>query len=171
MKIITTGTLCDRRKGKSGRPIHRSFSNKQEIDHAITVCENLQIGQHLKDAAEKLKCAKRTLKKHLKNKVTWKKPPKKEKNHNNFVSVKRIKFARALLNRRGQLKNSFQNITFLDEVEDITKISDPSDSPGDEYVMDIDAEELNFDEKILLTDIGDLAEMCKLKCGTKYLST
>ncbi|CAF4402376.1 unnamed protein product, partial [Didymodactylos carnosus] len=52
-----------------------------------------------------------------------------------------------------------------------TKISDPSDSSGDEYVMDIDAEELSFNEKILLTDIGDLAEMCKLKCGTKYLST
>ncbi|CAF4615510.1 unnamed protein product, partial [Didymodactylos carnosus] len=47
----------------------------------------------------------------------------------------------------------------------------PSDSSGDEYVMDIDAEELNFNDKILLNDIGDLAEMCKLKCETKYLST
>ncbi|CAF4462493.1 unnamed protein product [Didymodactylos carnosus] len=77
--LLKTGTLCDRKKGKSGRPIQQSFSNKQEIDHAITVRENLQIGQHLKDAAEKLKCAKSTLKKHLKNKVTWKKPQKKEK--------------------------------------------------------------------------------------------
>ncbi|CAF1628913.1 unnamed protein product, partial [Didymodactylos carnosus] len=34
------------------------------------------------------------------------------------------------------------------------------DSSGDEYAMDIDAEELNFNEKISLTDIGDLAEMC-----------
>ncbi|CAF1179538.1 unnamed protein product [Didymodactylos carnosus] len=41
--LLKTGTLCDRKKGKSGRPIHQSFSNKQEIDHAITVCENLQI--------------------------------------------------------------------------------------------------------------------------------
>jgi len=37
--------------------------------------------------------------------------------------------------------------------------------------MNIDDNELNFNEKLLLTDIGDLAEMCKLKCGTKYLST
>ncbi len=52
-----------------------------------------------------------------------------------------------------------------------TTISDSSDSSGDEYVMNIDDNELNFNEKLLLTDIGDLAEMCKLKCGTKYLST
>ncbi|CAF3861221.1 unnamed protein product, partial [Rotaria sp. Silwood1] len=37
--------------------------------------------------------------------------------------------------------------------------------------MDVDDKELNFGEKLLLTDIGDLAEMCKSKCGTKYLST
>jgi len=36
--------------------------------------------------------------------------------------------------------------------------------------MDTDDQELTFNEKLLLTDIGDLAEMCKLKCGTKYLS-
>src|SRR4051794_22611505 len=52
-----------------------------------------------------------------------------------------------------------------------TKNSDPNDSSGDEYVMDIDGKELNFNEKLLLTDIGDLAEMCKSKCETKYLST
>ena len=54
----------------------------------------------------------------------------------------------------------------------ITRVSDASDSSGDEYHMDIgDHPELSFNEKILLTDIGDLAEMCKSKCGTKYLST
>jgi hypothetical protein len=37
--------------------------------------------------------------------------------------------------------------------------------------MDIDDEESTFNEKLLVTDIGDLAEMCKSKCGTKYLST
>ena len=52
-----------------------------------------------------------------------------------------------------------------------TKTWDTSDSSNDEYQMDIDDEELAFSEKILLTDIGDLAEMCKSKCGTKYLST
>jgi hypothetical protein len=52
-----------------------------------------------------------------------------------------------------------------------TKISDSSDSSSDEYRMDVDDEELTFDEKLLLTDIGDLAEMCKSQCGTKYLST
>ncbi|CAF3256134.1 unnamed protein product [Rotaria sp. Silwood2] len=34
--LLKTGTLCDRKKGRSGRPIHPSFSNKQKIDHAIT---------------------------------------------------------------------------------------------------------------------------------------
>ncbi|CAF4224673.1 unnamed protein product [Rotaria sp. Silwood2] len=71
-------------------------------------------GQHLEDAAKELKCGRSTLKRHLKNKVTWKKPPKKEKNHNDSVSAKRINFARALLNRRGVLKPVFENITFLD---------------------------------------------------------
>jgi hypothetical protein len=37
--------------------------------------------------------------------------------------------------------------------------------------MDIDDNELNFKEILFLTDIGDLAEMCKSKCETKYLST
>ncbi|CAF1106297.1 unnamed protein product, partial [Didymodactylos carnosus] len=40
------------------------------------------------------------------------------------------------------------------------KISDSSDSSDNEYRMDIDDEELNFNDKLLLTDIGDLAEMC-----------
>ncbi|CAF4179391.1 unnamed protein product, partial [Rotaria sp. Silwood2] len=40
-----------------------------------------------------------------------------------------------------------------------TKILDASDSSGDEYRMDIDDKELNFGEKLLLTDIGDLAKM------------
>jgi len=51
-----------------------------------------------------------------------------------------------------------------------TKISDSSDSSSDEYSMDIDDQELSFNEKLLLNDIGDLAEMCKSKCDTKYLS-
>jgi hypothetical protein len=112
--LLETGTLCDRKKGRSGRPMHPSFSNKQKIDDAITVCENLGTGQHLRDAAKELKCGQRTLQRHLKNKVTWKKPPKKEKNHNNYVSAKRVNFARALLNRHGKLKYIFQNVTFLD---------------------------------------------------------
>jgi len=37
--------------------------------------------------------------------------------------------------------------------------------------MDIDDQELSFSEKLSLTGIGDLGEMCKSKCGTKYLST
>ena len=49
--------------------------------------------------------------------------------------------------------------------------SDSSCTSDDEYRMDADDEESNFKEKILLTDIGDLAEMCKTKCDTKYLST
>ena len=38
--LFPAGKLCDRKKGRSGRPIHPPFSNKQKIDHAITVCEN-----------------------------------------------------------------------------------------------------------------------------------
>ena len=49
--------------------------------------------------------------------------------------------------------------------------SDSSCTSNDEYRMDVDDEESNFKEKLLLTDIGDLAEMCKTKCDTKYLST
>ena len=52
-----------------------------------------------------------------------------------------------------------------------TKISDSSDSSGDEHCMDTDDEHLIFNEKLLLTDIGDLTEMCKSQCGMKYLST
>ncbi|CAF1152685.1 unnamed protein product, partial [Didymodactylos carnosus] len=51
------------------------------------------------------------------------------------------------------------------------KISNTSDSSDYEYRMDIDDEELNFKDRLLLTDIGDFAEMCKSKCDTKYLST
>ncbi|CAF4653236.1 unnamed protein product, partial [Rotaria sp. Silwood2] len=51
------------------------------------------------------------------------------------------------------------------------KISDSSESSGDEYRMDVDDEGLSFTDKVLLTEIGDLAEMCKSKCDTKYLST
>ena len=49
--------------------------------------------------------------------------------------------------------------------------SDSSCTSDDEYRMVVDDEESNFKEKLLLTDIGDLAEMCKTKCDTKYLST
>ena len=36
--------------------------------------------------------------------------------------------------------------------------------------MNIDDQELTLSEKLSLTDIGDLAEICKSKCGTKYIS-
>lgn len=39
------------------------------------------------------------------------------------------------------------------------KISDSSDSSDDEYRMDIDDDEMNFKDKLLLTDTADLAEM------------
>ena len=37
--------------------------------------------------------------------------------------------------------------------------------------MDTDDEVVAFSEKLLLNDIGDLAEICKSKCDTKYLTT
>ncbi|CAF1663308.1 unnamed protein product, partial [Didymodactylos carnosus] len=37
--------------------------------------------------------------------------------------------------------------------------SDPSDSSDDEYQIDIDDEELSFKNKLLVINIGDLAEM------------
>ncbi|CAF3189699.1 unnamed protein product [Rotaria sp. Silwood2] len=48
--------------------------------------------------------------------------------------------------------------------------SDSRDSSDSEYRMDTGDIELDFSEEQLLTDIGDLGEMCKSKCGTKYLS-
>ena len=51
------------------------------------------------------------------------------------------------------------------------QISDSRNSSGDEYRMSVDDEELNFKDKLLLTDIGDLAEMCPTKSDIKYLST
>ena len=55
--------------------------------------------------------------------------------------------------------------------EPFIEVSDSSDPSDDEYRMDADDEEFNFKDKLSLTDSGDIAEMCKLKCGTKYLST
>ena len=46
----------------------------------------------------------------------------------------------------------------------------PTETSSDEYVMDTDDEELSFNEKLSLTDIGDLAEMCKSNRGVKYIS-
>jgi len=51
------------------------------------------------------------------------------------------------------------------------KVSSPSGSSGDDYRMDINDVGVSFKDKFPETDIGDLAEMCKLKCDTKYLST
>ena len=36
--------------------------------------------------------------------------------------------------------------------------------------MDTDDEESSFNEKLSLADIGDLADMCKERCGIKYVS-
>jgi hypothetical protein len=46
-----------------------------------------------------------------------------------------------------------------------------SNSSDEDYSMDVDEPELTFSEKLCLNDIGDLAEMCKSKCDSKYLST
>ena len=51
-----------------------------------------------------------------------------------------------------------------------TNVSDSNDSASDESSADIDDQELTLSEKVSLTDIGDLAEICKSKCGTKYIS-
>ena len=51
-----------------------------------------------------------------------------------------------------------------------TNISDSNDSASDEYSMDINDQELTLSEKLSLTHIGDPAEICKSKCGTKYIS-
>ena len=51
-----------------------------------------------------------------------------------------------------------------------TKISDSSESSDNKYQTDIDDEEISSKIELLLSDIGDLAKMCKSKCNTKYLS-
>ena len=47
------------------------------------------------------------------------------------------------------------------------QVSSSSKSSNEEYAMDVDDKELSFNDKIFLTDIGDLAEMCKLKGDSK----
>jgi hypothetical protein len=53
-------------------------------------------------------------------------------------------------------------------------IPSPPDFPNDDYHVDVDVNvdnlKLNFMEKLTLPNIEDLAEMCRLKCNTKYLS-
>ena len=71
--------------------------------------------------------------------------------------------------RRSKRKSQLQTAR-ASRTSNITT-SDSSESSEDEYRMDVDDEEVNFQEKLLETDIGDLAEMCKSKCDTKYLST
>ncbi|CAF3013536.1 unnamed protein product [Rotaria sp. Silwood2] len=64
------------------------------------------------------------------------------------------------------------NVNILDANDQFNaNTSGSRDSSDSEYRMDTDDIELDFSEEQLLTDIGDLAEMCKSKCGTKYLST
>lgn len=46
-----------------------------------------------------------------------------------------------------------------------------SGSGNEAYRMDIDDNKVPFHEKLLLSDIGDLAEICKSKCDVKYLTT
>ncbi|CAF1655109.1 unnamed protein product, partial [Adineta ricciae] len=56
------------------------------------------------------------------------------------------------------------------------RIPSPPDVPNDDYHVDVDVNvnvdnlKLNFMEKLTLLNIEDLAEMCRLKCNTKYLS-
>ena len=49
-------------------------------------------------------------------------------------------------------------------------IPSPADFSNEEYHVDVDNSELNFMQKLTLSNIEDLAEMCRLKCSTKYLS-
>ncbi|CAF1682275.1 unnamed protein product, partial [Adineta ricciae] len=45
----------------------------------------------------------------------------------------------------------------------------PADFPNDDYHVDADNLKVNFMEKLILPNIADLAEMCRLKYNTKYL--
>lgn len=79
--------------------------------------------------------------------------------------------------------NDQSNINISDSNDlsnvDISDVNDPSNIydlganklADDEYRVNTDDKEMNFREKILITDIDGLAEMCNSKCGTKYLST
>ncbi|CAF1524679.1 unnamed protein product [Adineta ricciae] len=49
-------------------------------------------------------------------------------------------------------------------------IPSPSDFPNDDYHMEVDNLKLDFMEKLTLSSIEDLAEMCRLQCDRKYLS-
>lgn len=68
--------------------------------------------------------------------------------------------------------NDQSNVDILDANKPLNvDDSEESELEDGEYRMDTDDQELHFSGKLLITDIADLAEMCKSKCGTKYLST
>ena len=48
--------------------------------------------------------------------------------------------------------------------------SGPTDSSDDEYILNADNQKLAFIEKLCLTNISDLGQMCKLKYDANYLS-
>ena len=48
--------------------------------------------------------------------------------------------------------------------------SETRESSSDEYQMGTDDDESTFNERLSLADIDDLAEMCKERCGIKYIS-
>ena len=51
------------------------------------------------------------------------------------------------------------------------EFSSSSESSNEECKIDIDEEAIACSEKIILNDIGELAEICKSKYGSKYLTT
>ena len=49
-------------------------------------------------------------------------------------------------------------------------IPSPPDIPDEEYHADVENLELSFMQKLTLSNIQDLVEMCRLKWSTKYIS-
>ena len=48
--------------------------------------------------------------------------------------------------------------------------SKTSEISSNEYQIDTDDEKLSFDQRLSLANTDDLVEMCKKRCGIKYIS-
>ena len=71
--------------------------------------------EHLPHAAEKLSCSVRTIQRHTKGNVTWRKPPLHDaRGDTPDVHQKRLRFADKQVNATGQMSRAMANCTHLD---------------------------------------------------------
>jgi len=106
--------VIQRRKGQ-GRKRSAAFATPAAKRRAIEVMEDLKVGEHLPDAAVKLKCSVSTVQRHTKGAVTWKVSPlQDQRGHTPVVEAKRRTFASKQLTPTQKLRKAMGNATHLD---------------------------------------------------------